>query len=114
MRTLCHLQLALAQILDSIAQLRGFLEFETLGMRAHFKLQTFDRFVDLLRTVAVHVFQFQRDFEVVGLCRSHERRFDWLDDSSWRSEEHTSELQSPCNLVCRLLLEKKKKNIHKK
>src|SRR5256885_13200497 len=29
-----------------------------------------------------------------------------------RSEEHTSELQSPCNLVCRLLLEKKKKNQH--
>src|SRR5256885_7475502 len=29
-----------------------------------------------------------------------------------RSEEHTSELQSPCNLVCRLLLEKKKKNNH--
>src|SRR5256885_13171973 len=28
-----------------------------------------------------------------------------------RSEEHTSELQSPCNLVCRLLLEKKKKPV---
>src|SRR5256885_4086296 len=28
-----------------------------------------------------------------------------------RSEEHTSELQSPCNLVCRLLLEKKKRTI---
>src|SRR5260370_4607700 len=28
----------------------------------------------------------------------------------WRSEEHTSELQSHLNLVCRLLLEKKKKN----
>src|SRR5688500_20033994 len=28
-----------------------------------------------------------------------------------RSEEHTSELQSPCNLVCRLLLEKKKKEL---
>src|SRR5256885_7378407 len=28
-----------------------------------------------------------------------------------RSEEHTSELQSPCNLVCRLLLEKKKTNL---
>src|SRR5256885_17165118 len=28
-----------------------------------------------------------------------------------RSEEHTSELQSPCNLVCRLLLEKKKTSI---
>src|SRR2546426_7451782 len=31
-----------------------------------------------------------------------------------RSEEHTSELQSPCNLVCRLLLEKKKKKIEYK
>src|SRR5256885_9619907 len=29
-----------------------------------------------------------------------------------RSEEHTSELQSPCNLVCRLLLEKKKKKVY--
>src|SRR2546426_1693324 len=31
-----------------------------------------------------------------------------LDRKTTRSEEHTSELQSPCNLVCRLLLEKKK------
>src|SRR2546426_7335601 len=30
-------------------------------------------------------------------------------EAAQRSEEHTSELQSPCNLVCRLLLEKKKK-----
>src|SRR2546426_8891851 len=30
-----------------------------------------------------------------------------------RSEEHTSELQSPCNLVCRLLLEKKKVEDHR-
>src|SRR5256885_4837312 len=30
-------------------------------------------------------------------------------DCGFRSEEHTSELQSPCNLVCRLLLEKKTK-----
>src|SRR2546426_8452762 len=35
----------------------------------------------------------------------------YLEDVYERSEEHTSELQSPCNLVCRLLLEKKK-NIH--
>src|SRR5690348_18076254 len=36
-------------------------------------------------------------------------------DRAWcdqRSEEHTSELQSPVHLVCRLLLEKKKKNKH--
>src|SRR5256885_8750700 len=31
-----------------------------------------------------------------------------------RSEEHTSELQSPCNLVCRLLLEKKNKSMNTK
>src|SRR3989454_9018293 len=37
----------------------------------------------------------------------------YLYDSADRSEEHTSELQSPCNLVCRLLLEKKKKNDEK-
>src|SRR2546427_4937377 len=34
---------------------------------------------------------------------------DWPSDASERSEEHTSELQSQSNLVCRLLLEKKKK-----
>src|SRR4051812_49941540 len=37
-------------------------------------------------------------------CRSHRRHL-----AAWRSEEHTSELQSHVNLVCRLLLEKKKK-----
>src|SRR2546426_4214155 len=36
-------------------------------------------------------------------------RPDQVDEDLVRSEEHTSELQSPCNLVCRLLLEKKKK-----
>src|SRR2546426_7691277 len=40
-----------------------------------------------------------------------ERRYAPLHE---RSEEHTSELQSPCNLVCRLLLEKKKKTTTRK
>src|SRR2546426_8431959 len=44
-----------------------------------------------------------RNFEVIVV--NDGSRDDTLD----RSEEHTSELQSPCNLVCRLLLEKKKK-----
>src|SRR2546427_6947816 len=35
------------------------------------------------------------------------------DDAEGRSEEHTSELQSQSNLVCRLLLEKKKKKNHR-
>src|SRR2546426_3433688 len=42
---------------------------------------------------------------IVGLERHFSKT---LTRSSRRSEEHTSELQSPCNLVCRLLLEKKK------
>src|SRR5256885_11192442 len=45
--------------------------------------------------LAVGVLRRQPDFQVIG-----------------RSEEHTSELQSPCNLVCRLLLEKKKLEVH--
>src|SRR5256885_16601898 len=52
--------------------------------------------------------QGEADFALVGVARLvlNERGRVAL-----RSEEHTSELQSPCNLVCRLLLEKKK-NIH--
>src|SRR2546426_7318470 len=42
--------------------------------------------------------------------KTHQRSFLEPDGPARsRSEEHTSELQSPCNLVCRLLLEKKKK-----
>src|SRR5688572_30904307 len=42
------------------------------------------------------------------------RRSGWSSISTTRSEEHTSELQSQSNLVCRLLLEKKKKKKKKK
>src|SRR5688572_33176899 len=43
-------------------------------------------------------------------CASRAR---WLDNCASRSEEHTSELQSQSNLVCRLLLEKKKEKTKK-
>src|ERR1039457_4256177 len=36
----------------------------------------------------------------------------WRKSSVFRSEEHTSELQSPCNLVCRLLLVKRNRTSH--
>src|SRR5256885_7262880 len=51
------------------------------------------------------------DLEVLALDQAlaHGRVEDAIGHGR-RSEEHTSELQSPCNLVCRLLLEKKKKN----
>src|SRR6266446_9348623 len=45
--------------------------------------------------------------------RSRRRSCCRSDTARERSEEHTSELQSPCNLVCRLLLEKKKKKTTK-
>src|SRR2546426_3608188 len=43
-----------------------------------------------------------------GLWHDRQCLDDVLEVHELRSEEHTSELQSPCNLVCRLLLEKKK------
>src|SRR5256885_11118348 len=46
--------------------------------------------------------------EVVDLARDELRLRKLHETETPRSEEHTSELQSPCNLVCRLLLEKKK------
>src|SRR5574337_864159 len=49
----------------------------------------------------------RRDADDDGNRRTHRR---WRGYGPRRSEEHTSELQSPLNLVCRLLLEKKKKN----
>src|SRR2546426_3126758 len=42
-------------------------------------------------------------------ARAEGGHYTFVEVSTDRSEEHTSELQSPCNLVCRLLLEKKKK-----
>src|SRR5205807_3749573 len=56
-------------------------------------------------------------FPYTTLFRSVKEFLGWADrartlgvraNADTRSEEHTSELQSPCNLVCRLLLEKKK------
>src|SRR5256885_7086222 len=66
------------------------------------------RFCDLRLSIrssplAAHVRRLYADLERRGIAlRPHV----WLSEE--RSEEHTSELQSPCNLVCRLLLEKKK------
>src|SRR2546426_8815295 len=48
-------------------------------------------------------------FIYLGTAACADRKCYRLGLTPRRSEEHTSELQSPCNLVCRLLLEKKKK-----
>src|SRR5256885_8571063 len=45
-------------------------------------------------------------------CQTEDQQTESAHLGRKRSEEHTSELQSPCNLVCRLLLEKKKDHAH--
>src|SRR5256885_13163841 len=56
-----------------------------------------------LRQEEVHFASAMSRAAIVSELNHHVR------NAVFRSEEHTSELQSPCNLVCRLLLEKKKK-----
>src|SRR5256885_4271092 len=55
----------------------------------------------------------QLGLEVVGQVLPLQAVLVGIEHGAGRSQEHTSELQSPCNLVCRLLLEKKKKNNYK-
>src|SRR5688500_2104930 len=62
-------------------------------------------------SVATSVMSFEYDGTLINLLDTPGHK-DFAEDTYrtlTRSEEHTSELQSPCNLVCRLLLEKKKK-----
>src|SRR5256885_13190259 len=56
----------------------------------------------------LHAFE-KRIIFVLSLLQNAHVELEPGDLTVQRSEEHTSELQSPCNLVCRLLLEKKKK-----
>src|SRR3989454_11000093 len=89
-------------------------------LRRDFMLVCFNKAAaGVLRLSASDIGRASRDISVLaGLPRLEEQcgqviasgvesRADFRDGE--RSEEHTSELQSPCNLVCRLLLEKKKK-----
>src|SRR5256885_5360083 len=60
--------------------------------------------------VKPHVLRYwEQEFtQLRPMKRRGNRRYYQHHEVLMRSEEHTSELQSPCNLVCRLLLEKKK------
>src|SRR2546426_2691898 len=68
------------------------------------KLQPEDFFLD----------QHRRVFQQMIALGESQQAIDLVTLTDERSEEHTSELQSPCNLVCRLLLEKKKKKRQKR
>src|SRR5256885_15448494 len=87
--------------------------------RADIVVSIDDVFEKKVNMLDAHVSQFyewlpwtQGQFEQVPKDPAERKK--WLEvgplaSRKLRSEEHTSELQSPCNLVCRLLLEKKKK-----
>src|SRR5256885_2330079 len=89
---------------------------------AHGRLQSLREVFDTDARIA-HRLLSQRMVQhdaILGTLALLQPRQPATDQASWkqlprlypqRSEEHTSELQSPCNLVCRLLLEKKKKKI---
>src|SRR5437762_5096283 len=64
-----------------------------------------------LLTVAVELHVQDRRVKPLAAQRMEQRVVFDFDCDRFRSEEHTSELQSPMYLVCRLLLEKKKNNI---
>src|SRR5688500_19885548 len=74
----------------------------------------FSAFLSILRhpppsTLFPYTTLFRSDLPVLELAARHLAAAGVEDhEPRARSEEHTSELQSPCNLVCRLLLEKKK------
>src|ERR1022692_4061143 len=77
------------------------IEVTHLAGGAHFGRQTAS--ITRLRALQCHALvQFLPGLRTQSPCRQRPLR------GGYRSEEHTSELQSPCNLVCRLLLEKKK------
>src|SRR5256885_6627165 len=84
--------------------------FRSLSQRGLSASQVVDRLRPRLNAVSgARLFlQAQQDLRIGGRQSAAEYQY------TLRSEEHTSELQSPCNIVCRLLLEKKKKktNIH--
>src|SRR5256885_13142537 len=63
-------------------------------------------YTTLFRSLLAVVDRMPRGHEIVVRALPADLLFQ--QEGRGRSEEHTSELQSPCNLVCRLLLEKKK------
>src|SRR2546422_1586006 len=82
---------------------RSYPDLEATAARLHLSTRT------LIRRLKTHGIGFQ---QLLDEAR-HRDSVRLLEDPTLRSEEHTSELQSRLHLVCRLLLEKKKKNEEK-
>src|SRR5207247_11411978 len=85
---------------------QGILEWELIVLPSPFKSDTWVTSMEILPgdpSVVHHIcFSFEKHLPATVYNRNE-----------WRSEEHTSELQSRVDLVCRLLLEKKKQQVEK-
>src|SRR5205807_10494880 len=97
----------------SLVLLANLYDFSVFSSSS-FSLFFFFFFLMIPRPPRSTLFPYTTLFRSGPACRSfitrcRARPLPWRIIGKARSEEHTSELQSPCNLVCRLLLEKKKK-----
>src|SRR3989454_1737765 len=84
----------------------------TLGLRHNFRGTAaipMEKLFDRVYTAAHGTSASVMDYNPPAIALDRSKQGDYYSRTIGRSEEHTSELQSPCNLVCRLLLEKKKK-----
>src|SRR5256885_10432646 len=79
----------------------------TTLFRSNFTLERMERVLEVLEVDLQELARLAREGSQAPAELTHEQELALARDER-RSEEHTSELQSPCNLVCRLLLEKKK------
>src|SRR5688500_19670482 len=82
------------------------------GEKAAAKMSEMSAEEFVAKTAAANQFEIDASKLAVGQAKKKEVKELAEALVSDRSEEHTSELQSPCNLVCRLLLEKKKDTQH--
>src|SRR5688500_19060709 len=73
----------------------------------HRNRQTQAMVADLLGTTQQHLSQIEKGLRPLSIEQRRTIVAELGIPAEERSEEHTSELQSPCNIVCRLLLEKK-------
>src|SRR5437879_10298477 len=112
----------LAEVLPAIRAVRGFLAEQGLSEKelaacelalAEACNNAIDYAADAAKAQPVEVEAICNTSGVELRVNDHTPGFDWPQLKPGRSEEHTSELQSPMYLVCRLLLEKKKLTIIK-
>src|SRR5256885_7524267 len=104
---LCHTDYPLTVVADGDHELLLRIEYSRKRFDDAVVARMLGHLQTLLEGMAAHPHARLKDLPL--LSTEERRQLVELWNQTSRSEEHTSELQSPCNLVCRLLLEKKKK-----